>query len=351
MVRRKKEQSKLKRGSLPPVATNTQGPFIDPGTVPQGLPNIQQQGLPPIQQQALPAGKPQDLPKAPKQNIPKGAIPSQRGGLRRFLRNFLAVPLAKMVGITINPDPGWLLDPNADPFQAVANETPEVKQALDSLLDQMVQKFEGLTSDLPEISLKELEDFTPYALPTNEQIQQYIPQLPNTDFGPIEAEARNQFENRTIPSIAERFAGIGGTNSSALKGELARAASGFERQLAGLKSEHGLKQGALNIESQDAATKRAGILGNLGIAQGSQQLDRAKLLSQLQGQQNQNVLSQRDQYTNLLGLSTKRNMQDEQQPNQALQQLQQHPSSQFDPYKAIEILGTLGKNIATPFLI
>jgi len=65
------------------------------------------------------------------------------------------------------------------------------------------------------------------------------------DFAPIEAQARQNFKQQTIPSIAELFSGMGsggGQRSSAFAGSLGNAASGLETNLASMKSQYGLQQ-------------------------------------------------------------------------------------------------------------
>ena len=66
----------------------------------------------------------------------------------------------------------------------------------------------------------------------------------NTNFDNIENRAREQFSQKTIPSLAERFTslGQGGQRSSAFQGALGRAGSDLESQLAGLRSQHGMQQ-------------------------------------------------------------------------------------------------------------
>ena len=62
------------------------------------------------------------------------------------------------------------------------------------------------------------------------------------DFTPIEQQARENFQTKTIPSLAERFVGQGsGTRSSAFQGAIGSAASDLETNLAALKSEYGLR--------------------------------------------------------------------------------------------------------------
>lgn len=68
-------------------------------------------------------------------------------------------------------------------------------------------------------------------------------QNPYQGFVPIESQAREQFSQSTIPSLAERFTsmGSGGQKSSAFQGALGQAASGLESNLAALKAQYGLQ--------------------------------------------------------------------------------------------------------------
>lgn len=61
-------------------------------------------------------------------------------------------------------------------------------------------------------------------------------------FEPIKQQALSTFQQDIIPSLAERFAGLGATNSSGFTGELARAGTGLSRDLASLQSQYNLQQ-------------------------------------------------------------------------------------------------------------
>lgn len=65
------------------------------------------------------------------------------------------------------------------------------------------------------------------------------------DFAPIAQNARQQFDQQSIPGIAERFSGLGAQNSSAFGQQLGGAAAGLESNLAGLQSQHNLGQQGL----------------------------------------------------------------------------------------------------------
>lgn len=62
------------------------------------------------------------------------------------------------------------------------------------------------------------------------------------NFAPIERQARENFETKTVPSLAERFVGQGsGTHSSAFRGALGGAGSELETNLGALGAEYGLR--------------------------------------------------------------------------------------------------------------
>jgi hypothetical protein len=70
------------------------------------------------------------------------------------------------------------------------------------------------------------------------------------DFAPIAQQARDQFSNQVVPSLAERFSSLGSggsQNSSAFQGALGAAGAGLESNLAALKSQYGLQQRGQNI--------------------------------------------------------------------------------------------------------
>ena len=109
----------------------------------------------------------------------------------------------------------------------------------------------------------------------------------NLDFGPIAQRARTQFQQQTIPSIAERFTALGAQNSSAFPQALGQAGAGLEEGLAGLESQFGLQklgalQGLLNLglapqfetvihpaQQSGIANLLAPLLGALGMGAGT----------------------------------------------------------------------------------
>ncbi len=68
-------------------------------------------------------------------------------------------------------------------------------------------------------------------------------------FAPIEQQAKNQFYQETIPTLAERFTslGTGGSQrSSAFQGTLGQAGAGLSEQIAALKAKYGLEERGLD---------------------------------------------------------------------------------------------------------
>lgn len=73
----------------------------------------------------------------------------------------------------------------------------------------------------------------------------------NTDFGAIEDRARKQFHSQTVPSLAERFTAMGGSQrSSAFQGALGQAGADLESQLSEQRAGHGFKQLKLGLQPQ-----------------------------------------------------------------------------------------------------
>lgn len=62
-----------------------------------------------------------------------------------------------------------------------------------------------------------------------------------SSFEPIANEARRNFSQNALPTIAERYAGLG-RNSSGLQQDLGGATAQFESQLAALQAQHGLQE-------------------------------------------------------------------------------------------------------------
>lgn len=92
--------------------------------------------------------------------------------------------------------------------------------------------------------IKQIPRYTPEQEKLLQWLMQYIQQgveNPQAGFEPIEALARRQFEQKTIPTIAERFAGLNALSSSGFKGSLGQAASDLETNLAAQRAMFGMQ--------------------------------------------------------------------------------------------------------------
>jgi hypothetical protein len=63
------------------------------------------------------------------------------------------------------------------------------------------------------------------------------------NFAPIAQQARTNFQTKTIPSIANRFAGLGAQGSGAYQHALGSAGAGLEEGLAALQAKYDFAQG------------------------------------------------------------------------------------------------------------
>ena len=95
-------------------------------------------------------------------------------------------------------------------------------------------------------------------------------------FEPFAQKARSQFQQQTVPSIAERFTSMGGQRSSAFPQALGQAGAGMETDLAAQGAQFGqnqqqLMQRLLGMGQQESVLRpqSSGLLG--GIASGGAQ--------------------------------------------------------------------------------
>jgi len=115
-------------------------------------------------------------------------------------------------------------------------------------------------------------------------------------FGAIEDQARQNFQKKTIPGLAERFSSLGGSpgGSSGFAGLLGEAGSGLETNLAALKGQLGQQQlgqllpyGFAQSFDTQYFPREAGFLENLlapllgGLGQGGGQAGGQALLMKL----------------------------------------------------------------------
>jgi hypothetical protein len=70
------------------------------------------------------------------------------------------------------------------------------------------------------------------------------------NFAPIEAQARKNFSEKTMPSIAERFTAMGGQESSAFPQMLKSAGSSLDTNLAALGAQYGQQQQDVGLRQQ-----------------------------------------------------------------------------------------------------
>lgn len=97
---------------------------------------------------------------------------------------------------------------------------------------------------------QQVQNFTPHQQEVLQQILQQAlqglqPQSFGQNFEPIAANARQQFSQQTVPSIAERFTSMGGQRSSAFGQQLGAAGAGLESNLGAQKAQFGLQQQGL----------------------------------------------------------------------------------------------------------
>ena len=106
--------------------------------------------------------------------------------------------------------------------------------------------------------VQQAQNFTPYQQQAlNSSLGQARQGLSNSsfNFAPIAQQARNQFQNQTIPSILERFSGLGSggaQRSSAFGQLLGSAGSDLESQLAAMQQQY-------NLQNNDQLLKLLGI--------------------------------------------------------------------------------------------
>lgn len=97
--------------------------------------------------------------------------------------------------------------------------------------------------------MKQVQNLTPQQqqiLPFLLQMGKNQVQNPYQGFQPIAQQARSQFQQNTIPSLAERFTSMGGYGSSALSSpafasQLGSAGAGLEEALAALQAQYGMQ--------------------------------------------------------------------------------------------------------------
>ena len=92
--------------------------------------------------------------------------------------------------------------------------------------------------------MQQVPNFSPQEQGILQLLQQlgiYGLQNPYEGFEPIAQQARNQFAQQTVPSLAERFTGMGSSSlsSPAFVSQLGQAGAGLEGDLAAQKAQYG----------------------------------------------------------------------------------------------------------------
>lgn len=190
-------------------------------------------------------------------------------------------------------------------FKLIQQLPPDQQKLAGMYAQQLMKNPDEFFSRFPSLDTKGIESVINQDLPSAQELgfqphQDFYSQFFNdTEFGPIENLARQKFQQETIPTIAERFAGAGGLNSSALKGELGKAATNLESQLASLRSQYGLQRagtmGDIGLRQQALRDAQSEAVGKLGLGIRGQQFEQQKGLADLGLAQNQLELQRRGQ--------------------------------------------------------
>lgn len=170
--------------------------------------------------------------------------------------------------------------------------TPEQQQLINKAIKQIQPLIKEFTAKQPPVP----------PVPGGGQFQPHLNQLfsqlgqpSENTFAPIAQQARNQYYGQTLPGLAERFTGMGGTGRSAGFGNLMNQQSGqFEQGLASLQQQYGQQENAQALQRQSVL---ANLLGNQQ-QYGLQRYQLGQGFKQQQFGQRQNQLS------SLFGLAT-----------------------------------------------
>ena len=134
-------------------------------------------------------------------------------------------------------------------YSTVSTFSPEQQ----SLFQQLMQSLQGAQGNISQNPL--------YKGGTN-YLQNLFSGSPEA-FSAFEAPYLRQFNEQTVPALAERFTGLGARNSSAFQQALGQAGSGLSESLASLRS--GLQMQALPQALGYAQQPFSNIFGTLGL--------------------------------------------------------------------------------------
>lgn len=130
-----------------------------------------------------------------------------------------------------------------DQYKQISRLTPEQQSALKRILDSGIET-------------------TPLYQSGSNYLQQILSGDPSA-MKAFEAPYMRQYEEQTIPGIAERFGGLGAGSSSGLNQTLAQAGTGLQSDLASLRAN--LQQGAATQALQYAQQPYSNLQNALGI--------------------------------------------------------------------------------------
>ncbi len=134
--------------------------------------------------------------------------------------------------------------PNGGGMQALSNLPAGAKQPKFPRAREGWEKIKAGLFGSPE-AIENVPTITPQQQGIMELLQQlgaFGLQNPTAGFEPIEQQARNQFQQNTIPGIAERFTSMGSGNalsSGTFASQLGQAGAGLEGDLASQKAQFG----------------------------------------------------------------------------------------------------------------
>lgn len=97
-------------------------------------------------------------------------------------------------------------------------------------------------------------------------------QNPYEGFAPIQEQQMRNYQQNIIPSIAERFAGLGALNSSGFAGAQSDAATNLATNLAALQSQYGLQNRAQSLQEMGLGLTPQKEIGYFGSQPGLPQM-------------------------------------------------------------------------------
>jgi len=129
---------------------------------------------------------------------------------------------------------------------AIGSAVPVIGTAIGAGIGALGGGLAGLFSGGKKGKVKQVQTLNPQ----QQSILQYLLQQgqqglknPSAGFAPIAQQARSQFNQQTVPSLAERFTSMGSNSlsSPAFASQLGQAGAGLEEALAALQSQYGMK--------------------------------------------------------------------------------------------------------------